>query len=313
MTWLSRAAVGATALAAALSHLFLDGGTAGWAPLELPLVLLALLVTLPHGAADAAAPYLRSLRLTWGTYAGLGLAYATLAALIWTVSRSVPLLGLTLLVVLSVAHFGAGEVTFHRETGAPLPRAWGASAGLISGLVVVVLPLVAHPGQSASWILQVVPAWRDSPPLGADGRLLMIAAGGAAVLIAVAGAGLAAYAWRTGRRGPATELALLTACALLAPPVVTIAVYLAAWHSPRHLALLRRDAAYARRPLLPLCLAAAAATAGAVVALVVLVRLAGDAGLASVLREQIWLVTALTVPHGLVVAWLDRTRVSRLS
>ena len=82
----------------------------------------------------------------------------------------------------------------------------------------------------------------------------------------------------------------------------------------RHTAVLITEerAVTGRRAVASLVQRGAVPTAAAALTLVGLWLWAGGDAL-SFVSEQIWLLAALTVPHGLVVAWLDRTRERTLS
>ena len=270
---------------------------ASWDAVETPLVVAGLVLALPHGAADAAAPWLRGRHVGPAAYAALGLAYLAAAGLTWLACSTWPGFGLLLLLAASVAHFGAGETTFHRLRGAAAGR-WTTVS---SGLVVVVLPLAAHPAPIARYLAVMVPGWDGLLPAALTTSLIL------SVLATAAFTGGAEVA--RGRRGVAVELALLAVAALVAPAVVFLGVYIAAWHSTRHVAVVLHDsqsmasrghARLLRRAALPAALALGAAAALALTSV--------HTPLLHYLREEIWLLTALAVPHALAVRWLDVTR-----
>ncbi len=268
-----------------------------WSGVGTYLVVAGLLVAVPHGAVDHLAPrwrrsqrYLPVLVLIAG--------YVALALVAWVVLRSSPGLGLAALLVLSVVHFGLGEATFH---GMRRPGTASRGAGLAAALVVVLLPLLTHASEAAPYLRAMVPGW--------DGRLggstEVVLAGAVLAVALVAGAGAALR----GRWVVAGELLLLVVLALAAPPAVAVATYIGWWHAVRHTGVLLAEERGVSGPLAPGTLArrAAAPTAGAAVVLAGLWVWSGGSALGFV-SEQIWLLAALTVPHALVVAWLDRTR-----
>ncbi len=114
----------------------------------------------------------------------------------------------------------------------------------------------------------------------------------------------------------ALETLLLFAFFAVVPPVLAVGLYFTLWHAPRHVArLVLLDPAGSRclgagRPTRALGRFAAEATPLTVLALVLLValhvavpRAAGDPG--SLLALYLVLVSALTLPHAVIVALMD--------
>lgn len=287
-------AVGAVAAASVVLRLL----GVDWSRAATFLVAGGLLVALPHGAVDHLAPrWRRDQRAV--PLLGLIAGYAVLALAAWSLLRAWPLVGLAVLLTLSVVHFGLGEATFHglrRGTGQGSRR-----AGLSIALVVILLPLLIHAAEAAPYLHAMAPSW--------DGRL------GSAweVTLALIVLSLALLSGLTalvqGRRLVAGEMLVLVVLAVAAPPAVAVATYIGWWHAVRHTAVLVTEerALTGRHAVRSLAVRAAAPTVVAALALGGLwVWSGGDA--LSFVSEQIWLLAALTVPHGLVVAWLDRTR-----
>lgn len=298
--WRSATAVPVVVVTAALgTSLALRLTGTGWGRWDDALTVVLLLAAVPHGSVDHLVPGWRSPRPRWPRLALLAATYAGTAAASWWLLRAFPAAGLVGFLVLSAAHFGAGETTFGRLRGTG-PSSRGAAALL--GSVVVLLPLVTHPEAVAPWLALMVPGWNGTVPPGSV----------AAVRVAlVAAAATAALRWLLrGERLAAGELSLLTASALLVPPVLAIATYLGGWHAVRHTAVLlgeerlARGAGAGRR----LLLRAAAPSALVLATLAVLWSVAADGDLRRFVAEDTWLLAALTVPHAGVVWWLDRTR-----
>ena len=112
-----------------------------------------------------------------------------------------------------------------------------------------------------------------------------------------------------GRRVVAAEILILVILAVAAPPAVAVATYVGWWHAVRHTAVLVTEerALTGRQAVRSLIQRGAAPTTAAALTLGGLWLWAGG-DILNFVSEQIWLLAALTVPHGLVVAWLDRTR-----
>ena len=294
------------------------------------LAVLLVAVGSPHGALDhlvlvrgpAAAADLpagrdgtglrgRTAALLRVALHGLGarfvVGYAGLALLSLLAYLAAPRAGFAVFLVLSVAHFAAGEAGVAVERGLARgwtdPLAWAASLG---GVVVVVLPLASR--EAAAAVSAVDP--RLAPVLSPLGTLAPVVT--ALTVLAVAGCLVAAL--RGDRRAPvvATELMALTALAVLADPLLAFAAYFAFWHSLRHQARLAQvlrgpgaaaAARYAGRPLREVVDSARAGVPATVGVLVGAVALAVTG--ATVLGGLLAVIWALTVPHSIAVVVLE--------
>ena len=272
-----------------------------WSRAATFLVVAGLIAALPHGAVDHLAPRWRSTGRAVPVLA-LMAGYVVLALVAWGLLRTWPLVGLVLLLVVSVVHFGLGEATFHRlrDAGGRASR----GAGLSLALVAVILPLLTHAGAAAPYLHAMAPSW--------DGRLGPVWEEGLVVGVLSVALLAALTSLVGGQRMVAAEIVLLVILAVAAPPAVAVATYVGWWHAVRHTAVLVTEerALTGRRAVGSLVRRGAAPTAAAALTLGGLWLWAGGEAL-SFVSEQIWLLAALTVPHGLVVAWLDRTRPMR--
>ncbi|SDD54324.1 beta-carotene 15,15'-monooxygenase, Brp/Blh family [Geodermatophilus telluris] len=277
--------------------------TAGWGDLAwLPLVA-GLLLGVPHGAVDHLVP---AYRLRWGParLAAFALGYAVVAAAAWLVFRAAPGPALAVFVLLSAWHFGTGETAF-ADLRADRPVRRAALPGAVLGGLVLLVPLVRGAEQAAPVVAAVVP--------GSDGRL---PPGVGAVVLAVvlpAAAALAVALLLEARWAEAAEVGALAVLVLTAPPLAAFGVYFGCWHSVRHTArVLAEDPANAPdlvagrlgAPLRRFAVAAALPTVAVLAVLGLLWSAAG--GWRGLLATDLPLLAALTVPHALVVAWLDR-------
>jgi Brp/Blh family beta-carotene 15,15'-monooxygenase len=233
----------------------------------------------------------------------VAVAYAVLALAVLLAFRAWPGPALVLFVLVSVAHFGTGETAFHdlRAGRAPRVDVLGAAA---FGAAVLVLPVLQHRAAVAPLIALVVPGSTGLLPAAPS------LAGELAVLALVA----AAVGVRVARRqtAAAAELVLLTAAALVVPPCAFFGAYFGTWHSGRHTArLIAEDPANAadlasgrlNRPLLRFARTAALPTAAALATVVALWAAAG--GWQAFVAADLSVLAALTVPHVVVVGWLD--------
>ncbi len=126
-------------------------------------------------------------------------------------------------------------------------------------------------------------------------------------VVAPAGAALAVERLLAGRWLEAAEVAVLLALVLLAPPFAASGVWFGCRHSVRHVARVVADDPGDDPDALRRFAVAAALPTAAVLAVGALLWSAGD-GWTGLVATALPLLAALTLPHALVVAWLDRTR-----
>jgi Brp/Blh family beta-carotene 15,15'-monooxygenase len=293
----------------------------------LPLALSVLLVGLPHGALDHLVPSrLRGEPATVRSLGGVGLLYAVLGgayAAGWFLAPAACFVGF---VLLTLAHWGQGDVhALVALAGGEHLRSRGqrALAAVVRGGFPMLVPLVAFPEQYRRVAEAVV-----APFLGGTAslapaftpRVRLAAAAGFALLVAahlVVG-----YRRRSGSGGfrrDAGETLLLGVFFSTVPPIAAVGTYFCLWHATRHVArlvlldppavdaLARAEVGPAirrfARQAAPLTLAALAFLA----ALYLLVprpptTVEGFVGLYLVL------IAALTLPHVVIVAWMDRVQ-----
>lgn len=294
----SRVVLGATLVAVLL-------GPEVWSSATITAVVaLGLAAGLPHGAIDhVLAARLAGISPLTTTTVYLAGALAAWAALTWGGP-----VALAAVLGLSVVHFGAGEVEAHRATG-PWPGGAAAVVLAVAGTGALLLPL-ARADQAVVAVADAL-----SPGLGsllAEPAISVLLAGG----WAVAALGVLVLAVVHRRAVVAADVVLVGAVGALAPPLVAFALWFGGWHALRHTGRLLVtepgaaqlvDAGQPRRALARLARLAAAPSAVALAAVVALALLTAgapepDTALATALR----VLLALTVPHMVVVAWLDR-------
>jgi Brp/Blh family beta-carotene 15,15'-monooxygenase len=275
-------------------------GRAAWVPL-----VAGLLAGLPHGAVDHLVP---ARRLGWGRarLAAFALGYAVLAVLAWLVFEAVPGPALVVFVALSAWHFGTGETAFaDLRAGRPVRRA--ALPAAVTGALVLLVPLVRGADQAAPVVAAVVP--------GSDGTLPPAVGPVVLAVVLPAAAALALALLLEARWPEAAEVGVLGVLVLVAPPFAAFGVWFGCWHAVRHTArVVAEDPANAAdlatgrlgAPLRRFARAAALPTV-AVLAVLALLWSAAD-GWRGFLAADLPLLAALTVPHALVVAWLDRAQ-----
>jgi len=277
----------------------------GWGHLAWVPLVAGLLIGLPHGAVDHLLP---AHRLGWGLprLGAFALAYASLAALGFLLFQAAPGPALVVFVLLSAWHFGTGETAFADLRARRTVTRRPITAAVLGGVVLLV-PLVRGSTEAAAVIAAVVP--------GSDGVLPSAVATVVLAVVVPAAVLLAASLLLAGRGLEALEVLALLALALLAPPFAAFGVYFGAWHSLRHLARVVAEdpvnagelsAGRLGRPLRRFAAQAALPTVAVLVAIGVLWSTTD--GWLGFVATDIPLLAALTVPHALVVTWLDRPR-----
>lgn len=298
----SRGVLAAAALLAALATALPLGP---WPPTAvLALAAVGLLAGLPHGSID----HVLAARMTGWSTPVVAAGYGVVALASWglLVALGPPVLAAVLL--LSLVHFALGELEVTRATTGWAPSPAVAAAVGLAGTGALLLPL-ARAGDALGGVAAAI-----SPDLATVLASPITRAGlaGAWVVAAVVAsvAGLRAH-----RPGVVVDLVVLAAAALLLPPLVAFALWFGAWHGLRHLGRLLAldpeaaalDAAGRRgravRRLAHLAWWPTLAATAVLVALVALTATAGDPSAA--LGSTLVILLALTVPHMLVVLWVD--------
>ena len=278
----------------------LGSSSMGW---QITLAAFALAIGIPHGALDHLVTLPRSKPLTMLLFILIYIAIAVIS--VFAILRF-NTAGFIVVVLMSATHFGIGDAAFlseidrRSESKSKLPRTAYAVA---SGFIPVVIPLVNDASNDA--LKKVNPAIMDWHGRFATQLLVAAIAVGITSLIVLI---------VKGRRREAADIALLLTLSLVAPPLIAFAVYFGCWHAMRHtarltLALDSSQRAYKENQLPK---AFSRAVFPGVPALV------GTFGIAGILaangqdfdNDFFWMalvvVWALTVPHMLVTARLDR-------
>lgn len=304
--------------------LLLTGTAEGWPDWArwLPFVLSVLVLGLPHGAVD----HIVALRL-WrrrgpGALSVILVLYMAVAAgyaLLWLMS---PAVAFILFIALTWGHWGQGDVHalvgLHRAKHLTC-RGDRVLAAFVRGGLPMLVPLIAFPEVyhevAAVLIGRVGPAdlgelaWVfDASLRWAAGTVLA----GAAAILLVRGA-------RKDLRSAgidAIEIGLLLLLFLLVEPIFAVGLYFCVWHSPRHIVRMQAldplAAAWLRdgpawRAWARFGLAAAPLTLAAIVLIgglqFVLPAPAGDIG--GAMGVYLIGIACLTLPHVVVVGWLD--------
>jgi Brp/Blh family beta-carotene 15,15'-monooxygenase len=216
-------------------------------------------------------------------------------------------IGFVIVLLMSATHFGIGDTAFLNEMDRrgiakrKLPRAIYAIA---AGSTPVVIPLVNS--KSTDALAQVNPSlinWHQ----GYDQEILYAVSVFAVTAIVVL--------YLSHRKRESIDILLLLALALLAPPLISFAVYFGCWHAMRHtarltLTLASSQAAFAQGD------SSKAFTRAVLPGIPALLGTFLIAGVLALMGNEfnddfLWMalvvVWALTVPHMAVTAKLDRS------
>ena len=278
----------------------LGSSSVGW---QITIAVIALAVGIPHGALDHLVTLPRTKTTTMVFFI---IIYVAIAAISVLAILRFNTAGFIVVVVMSATHFGIGDAAFLSEMdrrSAPDKKLPRAAYAVASGFVPVLIPLVNNSSSDA--LQKVNPAlinWHG----GFDSQLLIaaIAVGIASFLVLLI----------KGRKREAIDIALLLILSLVAPPLIAFAVYFGCWHAMRHtarltLVLQSSQGAY---------LAGNVRKSFAVAVLPGVPALVGTFAIAGILavagqefnNDFFWMalvvVWALTVPHMMVTARLDR-------
>jgi len=270
---------------------------------QVAIALFALAVGIPHGALDHFVTVPRTNKKIMFIFISIYVlvaCVAVLAILKWNV------LGFQIVVLMSLVHFGVGDSAFLNEldrlkgkTSSHLPTTFVV---LAFGSIPVVMPLINSSSTSAlSQVNTNLINWHQ----GFDQALRSIVL----ALFIVALVALVV----TKRFRDVIDLFLLAALAVLTPPLIAFAVYFGCWHAMRHTARLTL--------VLPESLSAfeqgnalkafwSAVLPGTPALIGAFILAAGLWIYGNVDKSFFWfvltIVWALTVPHMIITAKLDR-------
>jgi Brp/Blh family beta-carotene 15,15'-monooxygenase len=274
-----------------------------------PWILSLVLIGLPHGALDHEV-ILRLWRPQppprWALAAGIA-GYLFLAALVMAAWFAAPLTIFACFILLTWAHWGLGDLwwSWQRDPAYFTSSFHRAVFALWRGALPMLLPLVVDPQIYRQIAESISRLFSDSPAnLGwfnaISFRAILL---GCLLVVGFLEASLA-----NRRSGTylinASESFLLVVAFICLPPLVSIGFYFVFWHGLRHvLRLMRMEHLsfwrFARR--------SAPATVSALILLVILTCAVLRRGHhPSFLAAYLALIAALTVPHSVVVAWMDR-------
>ena len=298
--FLSSIAAAAGVLLSLIFSELLNNSSMGW---QVVVAIIALAIGIPHGALDHLVTLPKAAPLKMATFILLYIAIAIVAVIGILQFNTV---GFIIVLFMSAIHFGIGDAAFISEIDRRTEPQTKLNRWLYipaAGFTPVFIPLVNSASTDA--LASVNPAlinWHR----GLDSQIL-IAVTGFAVLAVV-------LMIMDKRKREALDLTLLLLLAHLAPPLIAFAIYFGCWHAMRHTARLTLSLPRSIQDLtqgLPKKAFSHAVIPG-------LPALVGTFAVAAVMAvrgkdfsdEFFWMalvvVWALTVPHMLVTAKLDR-------
>ncbi|MFB6361271.1 MAG: Brp/Blh family beta-carotene 15,15'-dioxygenase [Halobacteriales archaeon] len=291
---------------------FTPGPIVRYGPLALSLVLLGL----PHGAVDHLVPARLADTSLAVSLSLVGLCYLLLGGLYAVLWLLAPVPAALLFVALTWFHWGQGEIhaliafvgTDHLRS-----RALRSATLVTRGGIPMLLPLLAFPERYRA----VVDAWvglfgaelATGWLFAVDTRLLL-GGGFLAITLLTLNAGYRAAGAAHGWRVDAVETALLWAFFLTVPPLIAVGVYFCLLHSLRHVLRLSgiNDPPTSSRTLFTsFARDAAPLTAVSIVLLAgfgILVP-ATPTTLPGIVALYLVFVAVVTLPHVVVVSWMD--------
>ena len=301
----SSAIVGFTAALFLLFHLFSWQISLSW---QIGIAITALAIGIPHGALDHLVTLPKSQPKKMALFI---IGYVAVAVMAVLLIANWNLIGFQLVLLMSLIHFGIGDLAFMAELKNLSNKASKSKSRvpnyLAFGAVPVLIPLLKDESIAALTEINIELVNWYQQFRGAIWVLVILA-----VLIT------AVDLFRLKRNRDLLDLFLLTALALIAPPLISFAIYFGCWHAMRHTARLTLSLPKsltnfaAKKPVKAFWAAVIPGTP----ALALTFAAAGifwqqDKLDNSFLWSALVIVWALTVPHMAVTAKLDRAALNR--
>ena len=312
---------------AATTVVFLSGVSVPLSYQLLPLAVSVLFLGLPHGAVDhLAIPRTRAEPVTVRWLAAVGVLYLVVGgvyALVWFLA---PVFAVVFFVCMTWVHWGQGDVYPFVAFGEGHPRGRRTRVLMAAtrGALPMVVPFVAFPEQYELVVSTLVGLF-DATAAGAVSAAFtpmtrLAVAAGLALLIGTTLVVGFRSAGTDGRRSwlvDAAETFGLLAFFSSVPPILAIGLYFCVWHSLRHIVRLlavdpgAEPALDARRYLAALASFArdaAPLTIASIAILALWYRLVPGtvAEPLALVGAYLALIAVLTLPHVVVVGWMDR-------
>lgn len=292
-----------------------------------PFLASLLVLGLPHGALDHLVPARMSRLTIRGSVTRVSVLYLVLGVVVLVTWLIFPLAAFIVFIGITWYHWGQGDLhALVAFSGATHLRSVPSRVltVVVRGGLPMLVPLLAFPEAYLDVVTTTASLFRDDLTITTgtvDGvrRIGMIALPAAAILLFVLTArqGQGIRVTRSWLADGA-EVLLLTAYFSIVPPIFAVGMYFCFWHALRHIIRLQLiDAAAATalragevaRAMRIFARDAAPATALALLILVIAAVIAGTPGdpePARLLGVYLVLLSALTLPHVVVVSYMDR-------
>ena len=281
----------------------IDESTITW---QVVIALIALAIGIPHGALDHLVTLPRSSVLKMTLFIAIYVAIAIIA--VWAILNW-NIAGFIAVVAMSALHFGIGDAAFISEMDrsaiqSASPRIAQFSYAASAGLIPVVIPLTNQ--MSTSALNAVNPAllnWHGGYAEELNNLVTIF------FLLALS-IQIFSKRYRDG-----LDLSILFLLATLSPPLVAFAAYFGLWHAMRHTARLTLNLKSSQnfvtqgnsaRAFLQAVIPGLPALVGTFIVSLALAALSPERLSDELLWLSLVVVWALTVPHMMVTARLDK-------
>jgi Brp/Blh family beta-carotene 15,15'-monooxygenase len=274
----------------------------------IPWLLSLVLFGLPHGAIDhevALTLWQPKPPPQWAMVAILA-GYLFLSLIILAAWFLIPYLVFFGFILLTWSHWGLSDLwwSWHRDASYFGSRGHRVTFALWRGAIPILVPLVFYPSlyrQTAEATCNLFSSQTAHFDF-LESNLTRSLALGAAVILGAADFCLAKGSMLKRRLNLAESLALLLYFALV-PALVSVGFYFAFWHGLRHVLRLK---IFERLSWRGFAIHALPATLGALVLLAALAYFVQfQTGYLVLLGIYLSLIAALTLPHALIVNWMD--------
>lgn len=272
---------------------------------QVVIALLALAIGIPHGALDHLVTLPRHQPVKMAIFISIYVAIALVA--IWAILQW-SVWGFIGVVLMSSLHFGIGDSAFiaeldHLEKRVSRPsNIWPYA--ISAGFIPVVIPLTNARSTSAlDQVNSELINWHHGYEFEILVTILAISIVSAVTLLILK------------RYRDLIDLSLLAALVIIAPPLVAFATYFGCWHALRHTARLTSLLPVAQRHhsegrSLSALMSAVLPGVPALIGTLIFVAILATFSQESITDRFLWLtlvtIWALTVPHMIVTARLDR-------
>lgn len=283
-----------------------------------PWMIGALVFGLPHGAIDhLVALGLAGKALRPGPFLSVVFLYLLVVIAVLALWMILPLVAALGFLVMTIYHWGKSDVIFERSVWKSELEFRGPIVNcvhlILRGLIPIGLPFLVFPEQAIGFISTCVQFF--SPNYEIDWQLWRFLVFAVFAVVVVTEFGVHLRHWRLPiARRILIENFVLTLFFCLVPPIIAIGWYFAGWHGLRHMLRLC-DYEAPDFPWVPVlwkrivcrCWQVVPFTVVSLLMLTVLsVWMAGNvSGAFEAVAIYLVLVSALTLPHLIIVEWMD--------